>query len=102
MAKGDLSTTTAAWRSLNLYLPTRTHDEDYWWQKSGPQLAALVEGAGYTLAKQYEALLFHYHWMVCHRQRTRTYPIDATPGALHGPFAPTRRCGEAVEVASAA
>ncbi|KAI7498137.1 hypothetical protein KC367_g5297 [Hortaea werneckii] len=63
MAKGDLDT-TAAWQSLNLYLPTRTHDEDYWWQKSGPQLAALVEGAEYPLAKQYEALLFHYHWMV--------------------------------------
>lgn len=71
MAKGDLDT-TAAWQSLNLYLPTRTHDEDYWWQKSGPQLAALVEGAEYPLAKQYEALLFHYHWMVSES----TYPSN--------------------------
>ena len=55
---------TAAWKALNLLLPTRTPDEDYWRKESGPQLAALVEGAGYAPGKQYEALLFHYHWMV--------------------------------------
>ncbi|PPJ60937.1 hypothetical protein CBER1_08601 [Cercospora berteroae] len=56
--------TTEAFETLTSILPARSADEDYWWNLTGPQLAALVEGAGYAPAKQYEALLFHYHWMV--------------------------------------
>ncbi|PIA99511.1 4-O-dimethylallyl-L-tyrosine synthase [Cercospora beticola] len=58
------TTKTEAFEALTSILPSRSADENYWWDLTGPQLAALVEGAGYAPAKQYEALLFHYHWMV--------------------------------------
>jgi hypothetical protein len=53
-----------AWRALSQYLPTRNPDSDYWWRLTGRHLAAIVEAAGYPIEKQYEALLFHYHWTV--------------------------------------
>ena len=61
---------TQAWRALSQYLPTRNPDSDYWWWLTGRHLAALVEAAGYPIEKQYEALLFHYHWMV-----SRTFAV---------------------------
>ncbi|ERF75914.1 hypothetical protein EPUS_01280 [Endocarpon pusillum Z07020] len=53
---------TEVWRALSQYLPSRDPDSDYWWRLTGRQLAAVVEAAGYPIMKQYEALLFHYHW----------------------------------------
>ena len=58
------SASTQAWRALSQYLPTRNPDSDYWWDFTGRHLAAIVEAAGYSIEKQYEALLFHYHWAV--------------------------------------
>lgn len=55
---------TEAWGALSQYLPTRDPNSDYWWGLTGRQLATLVEAAGYPIEKQYEALLFHYHWTV--------------------------------------
>ncbi|KAF2209134.1 hypothetical protein CERZMDRAFT_114093 [Cercospora zeae-maydis SCOH1-5] len=55
---------TEVFETLDMILPSRSADENYWWNLTGPQLAALVEGASYSPAKQYEALLFHYHWMI--------------------------------------
>lgn len=55
---------TQAWRALSQYLPARDTDSDYWWGLTGRHLAAIVEAAGYSIEKQYEALLFHYHWTV--------------------------------------
>ncbi|KAF7514145.1 hypothetical protein GJ744_004470 [Endocarpon pusillum] len=55
---------TEAWRALSQCLPTRDPDSDYWWRLTGRHLAAIVEAAGYPMVKQYEALLFHYHWTV--------------------------------------
>lgn len=95
---------TAAWTALNVLLPSRTPDEDYWWKQSGPQLAALVEGAGYAPEKQYEALLFHYHWMVswlicC--DPVCVFVSKKTAGALHGPIALGGRRPKEVEIAIA-
>ncbi|KFA53734.1 hypothetical protein S40293_01619 [Stachybotrys chartarum IBT 40293] len=56
--------TTLAWQTLNQILPHRDADKDYWWGLTGLQLALMVHESGYSLAKQYEALLFHYHWTV--------------------------------------
>ncbi|KAB8073971.1 tryptophan dimethylallyltransferase-domain-containing protein [Aspergillus leporis] len=58
------SQSTQAWRALAQYLPPLDSDSNFWWQLSGRHLAALVEAAGYPIEKQYEALLFHYHWTV--------------------------------------
>ena len=55
-----------AWKTMMQYLPGRNADCDYWWQLTGRHLAVLVEAAGYPIEKQYEALMFHYHWTVCH------------------------------------
>jgi hypothetical protein len=55
---------TQAWRSLSRLLPSRDSDSDYWWGLTGRQLAFMVDAAGYSMERQYEALLFHYHWAV--------------------------------------
>ncbi|KAF3932009.1 hypothetical protein ABW20_dc0103572 [Dactylellina cionopaga] len=68
MAKGSTEVhqgqTTKAWRFLSPLLPSRNPNCDYWWRLTGMHLANMVDAAGYTIEKQYEALLFHYHWMV--------------------------------------
>ncbi|KAI5866009.1 dimethylallyl tryptophan synthase GliD1 [Durotheca rogersii] len=56
--------TTPAWETLSQILPRRDAAKNYWWDLTGLHLAILVHEAGYSLAKQYEALLFHYHWTV--------------------------------------
>ncbi|KHN94378.1 dimethylallyl tryptophan synthase GliD1 [Metarhizium album ARSEF 1941] len=53
-----------AWGSLSKLLPPRNSDEDFWWKKTGPHLAAMLEAAQYSPERQYDALLFHYHWIV--------------------------------------
>lgn len=59
-----VSKSTQVWQALSQYLPTRDPDSDFWWQLTGRHLANLVEVAGYPIEKQYDALLFHYHWTV--------------------------------------
>jgi hypothetical protein len=65
-----------AWTALNQYLPPRSADYDFWWQLTGRHVALQVEAAGYPIEKQYEALLFHYHWAV---------RLAAHPSALSAP-----------------
>ena len=60
----DPKPSTHAWQTLSQYLPPRDHDSDFWWNLTGRHLAGIVEAAGYSLDKQYEALLMHYHWTV--------------------------------------
>lgn len=55
---------TEAWKALEQCLPPSDTNSDAWWQLTGRHLAAIVDAAGYPLEKQYEALLFHYHWTV--------------------------------------
>ncbi|KAI1109050.1 dimethylallyl tryptophan synthase GliD1 [Nemania sp. NC0429] len=62
LPKPTKSNTTQAWDTLSQILPSRDADKDYWWKLTGLQLAFMLDEAGYTLAEQYEALLFHYHW----------------------------------------
>ncbi|KAK4234120.1 aromatic prenyltransferase [Achaetomium macrosporum] len=54
----------SAWKALSQYLPARNADYDFWWQFTGGHLATILEEADYPMHKQYEALLFHYHWAV--------------------------------------
>ncbi|KAK2858466.1 hypothetical protein FQN49_004703 [Arthroderma sp. PD_2] len=55
---------TKAWEALSPLLPSRTPDYDFWWKLTGMNLASLVDAAGYPIERQYETLLFHYHWIV--------------------------------------
>lgn len=56
--------TTKTWDTLTQLLPSRNHDQDFWWKVTGRQLAVLLEAAGYPIERQYNTLLFHYHWAV--------------------------------------
>ncbi|KAF2799612.1 dimethylallyl tryptophan synthase GliD1 [Melanomma pulvis-pyrius CBS 109.77] len=56
--------TTSVWNSLSLWLPSRNPDYDFWWGLTGPHLAVMLDAADYPTEKQYEMLLFHYHWSV--------------------------------------
>ncbi|KAL9095873.1 MAG: hypothetical protein Q9165_001870 [Trypethelium subeluteriae] len=44
--------------------PAESRDVDFWWKLTGYHLAVMIDAAGYSLDKQYEVLLFHYHWIV--------------------------------------
>lgn len=55
---------TPVWSQLSQLLPARDADKDFWWNVTGSQLATMVAAAEYSVEKQYEALLFHYHWSV--------------------------------------
>ncbi|KJZ72347.1 hypothetical protein HIM_08273 [Hirsutella minnesotensis 3608] len=53
-----------AWKAISQWLPSRGKESDYWWDLTGRHLATMMDAAGYTIEKQYEALVFHYHWIV--------------------------------------
>ncbi|KAI1083649.1 dimethylallyl tryptophan synthase GliD1, partial [Whalleya microplaca] len=55
---------TKVWLSLSQWLPARDPGSDYWWRLTGEHLATLLDAAGYSIERQYSALLFHYHWIV--------------------------------------
>ncbi|KAF2646005.1 putative dimethylallylpyrophosphate transferase [Massarina eburnea CBS 473.64] len=59
----DAKQPTAVWNALSQYMPKRAVDVDYWWQRAGPQASIVLEKAGYSVAEQYNALLFLYHWI---------------------------------------
>lgn len=55
-------TSTQAWKVLSQTLPSRGPDVDAWWQLTGRHLAVLLDAAAYPIEKQYECLLYHYHY----------------------------------------
>lgn len=44
--------------------PPKDKHVDFWWRLTGYHLALMIDAAGYSVQKQYETLLFHYHWIV--------------------------------------
>lgn len=54
------------WNSLvKKCLPhAENKDVQFWWNLTGYHLAVMIDAAGYSIEKQYEVLLFHYHWIV--------------------------------------
>ncbi|CAK4032110.1 dimethylallyl tryptophan synthase 1 [Lecanosticta acicola] len=56
--------TPAVWLALRKYLPPRDEDFEYWWQLTGLHLAIMLQAAEYPSERQYNALLFHYHYVV--------------------------------------
>ncbi|EOA85721.1 hypothetical protein ACJQWK_07740 [Exserohilum turcicum] len=65
---------TEAWKALEQCLPPRDSNSDTWWQLTGRHLATILDAAGYPVEKQYEALLFHYHWTVPYMGRAPGQP----------------------------
>lgn len=63
-----------AWETIRQLLPSRHFDVDFWWNISGSQLAMMMEAAQYPVEKQYEILMFHYHWIV-----SQTYTNQLRP-----------------------
>lgn len=55
---------TQAWKVLFQTLPSRGPDTDAWWRLTGRHLAVLLDAAAYPIEKQYECLLYHYHYAV--------------------------------------
>ncbi|KAL4978881.1 aromatic prenyltransferase [Aspergillus desertorum] len=58
----DGGTSTQAWKILSQTLPSRGPDVDAWWQLTGRHLAVLLDAAAYPIDRQYECLLYHYHY----------------------------------------
>ncbi|KAL2851089.1 tryptophan dimethylallyltransferase-domain-containing protein [Aspergillus pseudoustus] len=58
----DGKNSTDAWGVLSRTLPLRDADSDAWWQFTGKHLAVLLDAAGYPSERQYECLLYHYHY----------------------------------------
>ncbi|KAL4886013.1 aromatic prenyltransferase [Aspergillus karnatakaensis] len=58
----DPALSTPAWKVLSQTLPSRDSDADAWWQLTGRHLAVLLDAAAYPIERQYECLLYHYHY----------------------------------------
>ena len=52
------------WHSVSKWLPSRDVDKDFWWNLCGHHLFTMLDAGGYTVEKQYEALMFFYHYVV--------------------------------------
>ncbi|KAI1169931.1 aromatic prenyltransferase [Nemania sp. FL0916] len=52
------------WESLRNCLSPGDPDTQFWWQLTGYHLAHMINAAGYPIERQYEILLFHYHWII--------------------------------------
>lgn len=61
-----VTTPLKVWNSLvkTCLPPSENKDVEFWWRLTGYHLAAMIDAAGYSVEKQYETLLFHYHWIV--------------------------------------
>jgi hypothetical protein len=55
---------TPVWAALKRWLPQQESDLQYWWDLTGQHLATMLEAGGYSVEEQYNALLFHNHWIV--------------------------------------
>lgn len=47
--------------------PSRGPAHEHWWNLTSPQLALMLEEAGYPVERQLEILLFYNHTIVCCR-----------------------------------
>ena len=52
------------WRVLSNWLNPLDKDALFWWQVTGSALAIMLLEAGYDIHSQYQALLFHYHFII--------------------------------------
>ncbi|KAL2849415.1 aromatic prenyltransferase [Aspergillus pseudodeflectus] len=58
------SPSSTVWAAVSQWLAPSDADLEYWWKLTGPQVAHMMVAAGYSTEAQYNALLFHYHWIL--------------------------------------
>jgi len=58
------TTPTPVWDAVSQWTSVTNPDWEYWWQLTGPHISHMMVAAGYPLEAQYNALIFHYHWIV--------------------------------------
>lgn len=58
------ATSSAVWEAASQWLPLTNPDVEYWWKLTGPHMSHMMVASGYSVEAQYNALLFHYHWIV--------------------------------------
>ncbi|KAL3443126.1 aromatic prenyltransferase [Aspergillus insuetus] len=63
-ALNDAAAKLSVFETISRWLPRRNPDSGYWWDLTGPQMAAMFEEAGYEKELQFENLLIHYYWTV--------------------------------------
>ncbi|KAI1381282.1 dimethylallyl tryptophan synthase GliD1 [Hypoxylon crocopeplum] len=52
------------WEAVSRWLPLANPDLEYWWKLTGPHVAHMMETAGHSVEAQYNALLFHYSYVI--------------------------------------
>ena len=57
-------TSSPVWDAVSQWLAVTNPDMEYWWKLTGPYISHMMQAAGYTSETQYNALLFHYQWIV--------------------------------------
>ncbi|RHZ54023.1 uncharacterized protein CDV56_106189 [Aspergillus thermomutatus] len=55
---------TPVWDAVSQWISVTNPDLEYWWKLTGPHISYMMVAAGYTVEAQYNALLFHYHWII--------------------------------------
>lgn len=61
-----VTTSWPVWEAVSQWLSPENPDLEYWWKLTGPQISHMMLAAGYSTEAQYNALLFHYRWIVGH------------------------------------
>ncbi|KAI1261846.1 aromatic prenyltransferase [Xylariaceae sp. FL1019] len=55
----------SVWDAVTRWLSSSTNrDVEYWWKLTGPHVSYMMQAAGYAVEAQYDALIFHYHWII--------------------------------------
>ncbi|KAH7038344.1 aromatic prenyltransferase [Microdochium trichocladiopsis] len=69
---------SSVWDAVSRWLPpSEDQNVEYWWKLTGPHVAHMMHAAGYPVEAQYDALLFHYHYIVPY--------LGPSPSGRNGP-----------------
>ncbi|KAI1325880.1 dimethylallyl tryptophan synthase GliD1 [Xylariaceae sp. FL0255] len=55
---------SSVWEAVSRWLPLNSPDLEYWWKLTGPHVSHMMEAAGHSVEAQYNALLFHYAYII--------------------------------------
>ncbi|KAL6230047.1 hypothetical protein BDW75DRAFT_234723 [Aspergillus navahoensis] len=89
--KGNGSADTSTLKVLDVVSklePSRGPSYAHWWKLTGPQLALMLQAAKYPIEKQFETLLFYYHWIATSGPNVRLTiePINEVSGTRFDPL----------------
>ncbi|KAJ5193614.1 hypothetical protein N7491_000945 [Penicillium cf. griseofulvum] len=55
---------TSIWEIVSRWHFAQDPSQAYWWTHTGPYLALMLKEANYPTEKQFEYMLFYYHWII--------------------------------------